>query len=143
MRNGTIRGWAHVFPESTLHATLRHVVVQDNEVVAFLYSSNLTIEKSVFRRNGLVVGGFSIFADVTRSVFEDNNTALSIGPPGGAVVRRSTFARNGTALSCSEGDIAVSSSVFRKNTAAIASDWCQSIVESSAFHDNGTAFGAG
>jgi len=141
VRNGTVRGWASVFPAaSTLTATLRRVVVQDNAVVADLVSSSLTFERAVLRDNGLVLGGFSIFADVTRSTFEDNDTALSIGPPGGAAVRRSTFARNGTALSCSEGDITVASSVFRENTTAIGADACLSSVENSAFHDNGTAF---
>ncbi|WP_456788379.1 right-handed parallel beta-helix repeat-containing protein [Cellulomonas sp. P5_C5] len=141
VRNGTVRGWATVFPMSSmLTATLRRVVVQDNAVVADLVSSRLTFERSVFRDNGLVVGGFSNFADVTRSQFEDNATALSIGPPGGAVVRQSAFARNGTALSCSEGDITVTSSVFRKNTTAITADLCLSSIDLSAFHDNGTAF---
>lgn len=142
VRNGTVRGWAQVFPETRLRGTLRHVVVQDNGVVAFLDSSTLTVERSVFRRNTLVVGGFSVAVDVTRSVFEDNSTALSIGPPGEAVVRQSTFARNGTALSCSEGDITVGSSVFRANTTAVTSDMCQTTIEGSAFHDNGIAFGS-
>lgn len=140
VRNGTVRGWAHVFPETGLRATLRHLVVQDNGVVAFLESSTLTVERSTFRRNVLVVGGFSIGVDVTRSAFEGNDTALSIGPPGAAAVDRSTFTQNGTALSCSESNITVSSSVFRTNTTAITSDVCMSIIEGSAFHDNGIAF---
>jgi hypothetical protein len=141
VRNGTVRGWATVFPSATtLTGTLRHVAVQDNTVVADLVSSSLTFDRSTFRHNGLVVGGFSIGVDVTRSTFEDNDTVLSVGPPGGATVTRSTFTHNGVAMSCSEGDLTVTSSVFRANTTAVSADACVSTVEDSTFRDNGTAF---
>jgi hypothetical protein len=141
VRNGEIRDWRNVFRAvATLEATLHGVVVQDNAFVADLIGSRLTFERSTFRGNILVFGGFSSGVDVTGSVFVDNDTALSVGPPGAANVRRSTFTGNGVALSCSEGDVDVASSTFRRNTTAVAADACASAVRDSTFHDNGTAF---
>jgi hypothetical protein len=141
VRNGTVRDWANVFRgQANLGATLDGVVVQDNAVVADLVSSTLTFERSTFRRNGLVVGGFDLGVDVTGSVFAHNDTALSVGPPGSTTVRRSTFSRNGVAMSCSEGSLDVASSTFHDNATAVGSDWCVATVQSSGFTSNDTAF---
>jgi hypothetical protein len=141
VRGGEIRDWADVFrPTATLAARLDDVVVRDNAVVADLINAHLTFERSTVRRNGSVVGGFGLGVDVLDSVFTENDSALSVGPPGQATVARSTFTRNGTAVSCSEGMVDVASSTFRDNTTAVSSDWCTATVENSGFLGNGTAF---
>jgi hypothetical protein len=134
----------HIGIEATWFARVQVSASKFSDLTYGLHmdSSDADVSDSLFVRVAHAIDGVESAADVHRSSFVDGDVAISYGFVGGGTIERSTFRRNGVAVTSSASYLALTGNTFTANTGAVNVAYLGGTISGNTFRRNGSALHA-